>query len=152
MRSFDEMMPVLQILGRAMTKYTIIDRKPYDFGVGTKLYPAEIHMVTTVDMLGGASVTELAREFNITKGAVSQQVGKLVKKGLLEKASDPYNGSRVIVTTTGLGKTASDNHLEFHRDHDRMFLEYLGSLGEGAYETVAEMAEEMNKWTDRYLE
>lgn len=152
MRSFDEMRPVLQLLGRAMAKYSVIDRQPFDFGVGMELYPAEIHMVTTVDMLEGASVTELAREFNVTKGAVSQQVAKLVKKGLLEKKGDPANGSRVIITTTDLGKTASDNHLDFHREYDKAFHAYLGGLDSASYKGVAQLAEEMNKWMDSYLE
>ena len=71
MRCFEEMMPVLQAMGRSMAKYAMIDRKPYDFGVGMDLYPVEIHMITTVERKGGAGVTELAKAFGVTKGAVS---------------------------------------------------------------------------------
>ena len=145
------MMPVLQAMGRSMAKYAMIDRKPYDFGVGMDLYPVEIHMITTVERKGGAGVTELAKAFGVTKRAVSQQVAKLVKKGLLVKKSDPENGSKVIVTTTKLGKKASDSHLNFHKVHDKKFLEYLGKLDEDSYAAVAEMAEQMDGWMDRYL-
>jgi len=145
-------MPVLQKLGRAMAKYAVIDRKPYDFGIGLDLFPAEIHMVTTVDMMDGAGVTELAAEFGVTKGAVSQQVAKLVKKGLLAKDRDPDNGSRVIISTTELGRRASRNHLEFHRRHDRRFLEYVGGLDEASYATMVDLAEQMDSWMDSYLE
>ena len=146
------MMPVLQKLGRAMAKYTVVDRKPHDFGIGLDLFPAEIHMITTVDRMDGAGVTDLAAEFGVTKGAVSQQVAKLVKKGLLAKDRDPDNGSRVIVSATELGKQASRNHLEFHRRHDRRFLEYIGGLDAASYATVAEMAEQLDFWMDSYLE
>eukprot|EP00828_Plagiopyla_frontata_P030162 TRINITY_DN3919_c0_g1_i1.p1 TRINITY_DN3919_c0_g1~~TRINITY_DN3919_c0_g1_i1.p1 ORF type:complete len:225 (-),score=43.37 TRINITY_DN3919_c0_g1_i1:92-766(-) len=152
MRTFDEMTPVLRKLSRAMAKYAVIDRKPYDFGTGMDLYPAEIHMLTTVDMLGGAGVTELAREFGVTKGAVSQQVAKLVDKGLLAKQSDPENKARVVVTVTSVGRKASLNHLEFHKRHDKAFLDYLSRLDRESYEAVSEMAEEMDRWMDRYLQ
>lgn len=151
MRTFDELTPVLRKLGRALAKYAIIDRKPYDFGAGMDLYPAEIHMLTAVDMLDGAGVTELARESGVTKGAVSQQVAKLVDKGLLAKRADPENKSRVIVTVTDAGRKASRNHLEFHKQHDKAFLDYLSRLDHESYEAVAEMAEEMERWMDRYL-
>ncbi len=152
MRTFEEMMPLLQALGRAMAKYAVVDRTPFDFGVGMELHPAEIHLVTTVDQLDGAGVTELAREFGVTKGAVSQQVAKLVDKGLLAKRRDPDNGSRVVVTVTDLGRKASENHLRFHREHDRLFLEYLAGLDDAEYETVAAMGAQMDRWMDRYLE
>ena len=152
MRTFEEMVPVLRKLGRAMAKYTVIDRKPYDFGIGMKLYPAEIHMVTTVDAMGAPGVTELAEEFGVTKGAISQQVSKLVKKGLLVKSKDPGNGTRVIVTTTELGRKASDNHLEFHRKHDKLFLDFVARLDDASYAVVAEFADRVDSWMDRYLE
>ena len=144
-------MPVLRQWSRAMTKFSLVNRKAFDFGVGMKLYPAEIHMVTTVDMFGQVGVTELAEEFGTTKGAASQLVGKLVGKGLLIKDTDPDNRSRVIIRTTELGQKASKNHLDFHKEHDKEFLAYLGTLDDDSYETVSRLGKEMNCWMDRYL-
>ncbi|WP_239057716.1 MarR family winged helix-turn-helix transcriptional regulator [Pseudodesulfovibrio sp. JC047] len=134
-----------------MAKYSIIDRKAFDFGIGMELYPSEIHMVTAVDMQGGTGVTSLATELGITKGAVSQLVAKLVKKGLLTKKIDPDNKARVIIRTTELGHIASDTHLAFHESHDREFLEYMSTLDDASIEVVRVMGEEMNKWMDKYL-
>ena len=134
-----------------MTKFSLVDRKAFDFGIGIMLHPAEIHMVTTVDMLGEAGVTELAEEFGTTKGAVSQLVGRLVAKDLLIKEVDSGNRSRVIIRTTELGQKASNNHLDFHKGHDREFMQYLGGLDDEAYETVNKLGKEMNFWMDRYL-
>jgi len=145
------MMPVLRQFSHAMTKHSIVDKRSFDFGVGMELYPAEIHMVTTVDMHEESGVTELAEELGTTKGAVSQLVGKLVKKGLLMKETDPGHGSRVIIRTTELGKRASKNHLAFHREHDRVFLEYMGQLDDASYETICALGEQMNLWMDNYL-
>ncbi|MCJ2163347.1 MULTISPECIES: MarR family winged helix-turn-helix transcriptional regulator [unclassified Pseudodesulfovibrio] len=151
MKTFEEMTPVLRDLGRAMAKYALVERKAFDFGIGVELFPAEIHMITAVDMRDGAGVTELAEEFGITKGAVSQLVAKLVKKGFLVKESDPENGSRVVIRTTELGHAASENHIAFHRDHDRVFLKYVAQLDEASYEIVRTMSRQMNLWMDNYL-
>ena len=88
----------------------MVERRAFDFGIGIELYPSEIHTLSTVDQLGGCGVTELARESGVTKGATSQLVSKLVKKGLMVKEPDPENGSKVILRLTELGKRASDNH------------------------------------------
>lgn len=151
MRTFEEMLPVLQAMGRAMAKYAMIDHKPFDFGVGMQLFPVEIHMVSTVHRLGGAGVTELAEEFGVTKGAVSQQVTKLVRKGLLTKKRDPDNGAKVIVAVTDLGRAASENHFRFHQEHDHVFLDYLAGLDETDFKAVEDMAGQMNRWMDGYL-
>lgn len=151
MRTFEEMMPVFKNLGKAMAKYSVIDRRAFNFGVGVDLYPAEIHMITVVESLDEAGVTELAEELSITKGAVSQLVAKLVKKGLLIKESNPEHGARVIIRTTTLGSTASKNHLAFHEDHDRDFLKYLSELDDASYEAIHKMSKKMNLWMDNYL-
>lgn len=151
MRTFEEMSPVLREFSRAMAKYSVIDRKPFDFGIGMKLFPSEIHMIMAVDVRDGAGVTELAEEFAITKGAVSQQVAKLVKKGLLVKETDPENRARVVIRTTELGHRANTNHMMFHQEHDRMFIEYMAQLDDTSYEAIRKMGEQMNKWMDTYL-
>ncbi|BDQ36976.1 hypothetical protein SYK_13360 [Pseudodesulfovibrio nedwellii] len=142
---------MLRQFSRAMTKHSLVDRKSYDFGVGMSLHSAEIHMVTTVNMHDGTGVTELAEELGTTKGAVSQLVGKLVKKRLLMKEADPEHGARVIIRTTDLGKTASDNHMAFHREHDRDFVEYMSQLDDVSYETIRDFGKQMNLWMDNYL-
>lgn len=152
MRSFEELLPVFMLFGRAMVKYAVIDRRPHDFGAGGELYPSEIHMVSAVAGRGPVGVTELARDLGVTKGAVSQVVSKLVAKGLLVKEPDPENRARVAVRATELGRAAGDNHLAFHRDHDRAFLEYLAGLDPDAYATVERLALEMNRWMDGYPE
>lgn len=151
MRTFEEMTPVLRDFCRAMAKYAIVDRKAFDFGIGMDLFPAEIHMLTAVDLRNEAGVTELAEEFGITKGAVSQLVGKLVKKGLLVKETNPEHGARVVIKTTELGHAASENHLAFHKKHDEAFLEYMAQLDETSYEAIRKMGKQMNVWMDCYL-
>lgn len=151
MRTFEEITPVLRDFSRAMSKYAILDRKAFDFGIGIKLFPAEIHMLTAIEQKDGIGVTELAEEFRITKGAVSQLVTKLIKKDLVQKTKNPEHGSRILIKATDLGRTACQHHVEFHKKHDKEFFEYLGQLDENSYEVIQKMAQQMNLWMDSYL-
>lgn len=151
MRTFEEITPVLRDFSQAMSKYAILDRRAFDFGIGIKLFPAEIHMLTAIEQKDGIGVTELAEEFRITKGAVSQLVTKLIKKDLVQKTKNPEHGSRILIKATDLGRTACQHHVEFHKKHDKEFFEYLGQLDENSYEVIQKMAQQMNLWMDSYL-
>nr|WP_203544753.1 MarR family winged helix-turn-helix transcriptional regulator [Desulfovibrio sp. JC010] len=137
--------------GRVLVKYNMIERKAFDFGIGIKLYPSEIHTLSAVDRLGGCGVTELARESGVTKGATSQLVSKLVRKGLMVKEPDPENGSKVVLQLTELGKKASDNHYKFHLDHDREFIAYLQAMDDKELQVFDDICSKMNEWMDNYL-
>ncbi|WP_419788283.1 MarR family winged helix-turn-helix transcriptional regulator [Pseudodesulfovibrio sp.] len=141
----------MNLFGSAFAKYSLIDHKSKDFGVGVSLYPSEIHLVSRVDGREGIGVTELAEEMGITKGAVSQLVSKLVKKGMLSKTPSPENRARVVIRTTERGHIASVNHLEFHRQHDRGFWEYLAELSDEDYAAVVRVGKQMNHWMDAYM-
>jgi len=151
MRSFEEIFSMLNLFGSALTKYSLVDGHESDFGAGVSLHPSEIHMVSRVDCRDGVGVTDLAEEIGITKGAVSQMVTRLAEKGLLVKEPDPENRARVVIRTTAKGHTASQNHLEFHRTHDKVFLDYLAGLDDEGYAKVREVGEQLNLWMDEYL-
>lgn len=151
MRDIEDIIPRMCSMGRVLSKYTMIERKAFDFGVDMDLYPSEVHTLSTVNRLDGCGVTELAQESGVTKGAASQLVSKLVSKGLLVKESDPHNGSRVIIRTTKTGKIASDRHYKFHMEHDRVFLEYLQSLSNEELRMFDDICSQMNDWMDNYL-
>lgn len=151
MRTFDELLPVFSSFGQALAKYVRVEKCAFDFGVGQPLFPSEIHMISAVQSLGQAGVTELADALEITKGAVSQVIAKLEKKGMLVKEQDPGNKARVVVRTTELGRRADECHKRFHQEHDRVFLQYLSELDEDSYAVVRDMGQRMNLWMDNYL-
>jgi len=151
MRAFEEHFGLLSLFGSALNKYSLLDGHTSDFGVGVDLHPSEIHMVSRVDCRDGVGVTELAEDIGITKGAVSQMVTRLAGKGLLVKEPAPENRARVMIRTTDKGHTASENHLEFHRTHDKVFLDYLAGLNDEEYAHVKEVAEQLNRWMDEYM-
>ncbi|WP_319761740.1 MarR family winged helix-turn-helix transcriptional regulator [Maridesulfovibrio sp.] len=151
MRKVNEVIPHMQEMGRVLAKYNMVEKRAFDFGIGLDLYPSEIHTLAAIDRLGGCGVTALAQESGVTKGAISQLVSKLVKKGLIVKEPDPENGAKVILKLTGAGKKASDNHYDFHLNHDSEFIDYLRAMSQEELQMFDEICSKMNEWMDNYL-
>ncbi|KUG29667.1 transcriptional regulator, marr family [hydrocarbon metagenome] len=149
MRDFDDVMPLFMTLGAVLTTFARIERRPVDFGLGVTLYPAEVHMLSALDLAGGAGVTGLAASCGVTKGAVSQMVKRLAAKGLVAREPDEPRG-RVVLTP--LGQAVSRAHFEFHKAHDREFLDYLRGLSEQDYAVCREMCRRMKAWMEAYPE
>lgn len=100
---------------RAFHKYAAYESQPRDFGVGFPLTQNEIHAVVVVCENEGISLGELARRRGVTKGAMSQLVSRLVKKGLLVKETAEHSASYVALQPTELGRKAYDNHFRAHK-------------------------------------
>lgn len=75
---------------------------------GTRLFPSEIHLMLAVHKEGrrARNATRIARQLGITKGAVSQSLSRLIKKGILAKTKDPASKNELTLTFTNAGKQA----------------------------------------------
>ena len=100
---------------RAFHKYAAYESQPRDFGIGFPLTQNEIHAVVVVCEEEGISLGELARRRGVTKGAMSQLVSRLVKKGLIVKEAAEHSASYVALRPTKLGRKAYRNHSEAHK-------------------------------------
>ena len=100
---------------RAFHKYAAYESQPRDFGIGFPLTQNEIHAIVVVCENEGISLGELARMRGVSKGAMSQLVSRLVKKGLLVKETAEHSASYVSLTPTKLGRKAHDNHSRAHK-------------------------------------
>lgn len=86
------------------------------YGTDQNIYYAEIHLINVIKNHEGIHLTEIANKLGITKGAVSQNVLRLIKKGLLEKRQDPAKRTRNILIITAKGELAHKNHLKMHKE------------------------------------
>ncbi len=140
----------LNLLVKTFNQINQISKKAMDFGVGVLIYPAEIHAVERLSQNGPMSVTELAEASGVTKGAMSQMVHKLIKKGLVYREIDEKNQSKHKIILTELGQKAQEGHERFHREHDKVFFDYLGNLSSEEYETFKEFCRQLEKWIHNY--
>lgn len=105
-----------------------MDKKAGDFGTGELLNPFEIHLIAAIGGGAGQTVTELADWFFVTKGAISQVVGKLARAGYIDRERNPQNGKEILLTLTGKGDVARIGHEEFHRELNLELLEEFGDV------------------------
>lgn len=115
---------------RVVTKLSEIDGKTRFYGTDQPLYGAEIHMIKSIRENEGIHVTGLADMLGVTKGAVSQIIMKLERKGMIVKDTDPRNLSRLVLKLTPKGETAYLHHEELHRQFDELFHAALKNASE----------------------
>jgi DNA-binding MarR family transcriptional regulator len=106
------------------------------FGTGEMISHSEIHLIEIIGDTQDLSVTDLSRHMGITKGAVSQSLKRLEKKGFTTKQTDPENLSRTIVMLTSKGQTAYWSHKHWHETMDGGFLKYLDELDDESFEII----------------
>ena len=124
---------------RMVKLYQELEKKPRRFGTDELLTGTEIHLIERIgDNNEHLSVTDLAGLLKVTKGAISQQLKRLEKKGLTGKEEDPHNSSRAIVKLTSKGKAAHYAHKHWHEQMDGGYLAYLSSLEEDKAEFLLE--------------
>jgi DNA-binding MarR family transcriptional regulator len=70
------------------------------------LYPSEVHLLLAVANHGQINATQIAKEFGLTKGAVSQTLARLEKKGVIRKDKNPANKSELVLCLTNFGRKA----------------------------------------------
>ncbi|TAL39315.1 MAG: MarR family transcriptional regulator [Spirochaetes bacterium] len=99
---------------RIINKVNSRDRIPTDFGTGELLCMGEIHMIEAIGSKPGANVTAVAQGLGVTKGAVSQMVSRLAKKGYVRGETMRGGGNEVSLGLTAKGKTVYAGHAKYH--------------------------------------
>jgi DNA-binding MarR family transcriptional regulator len=115
---------------RVVTRISEVDSKTRYYGTDQPLHEAEIHMIKSIRENQGIHVTGLADMLGVTKGAVSQIIQKLERKGMVVKNTDPNNLSRLMLLLTPKGEIAYLHHEELHREFDELFNSALVSASE----------------------
>lgn len=105
-----------------------LEKLPRKFGTDTPLSSTEVHLIELIGDNEGRSVTDLARLQGVTKGAVSQSLKRLEKKGFILKEEDPSNISRSLIQLSNKGKTVYYSHKDWHETMDGGFKDYFQSL------------------------
>ena len=121
---------ILDLLDRIVTKIEGQHSDARDFGTGENLYRSEIHTVQAIGENKGINVTRLAEKMGVTKGATSQILNKLVKKGLVIKQNKEKNNKELNLYLTDKGWIGFNNHEILHKKTFEVVKEYYG-LGYG---------------------
>lgn len=82
----------------------------HDYGEGIPLTMIEAHTLTYIEENPGTTITELAKYWGKTKGALSQTVTRLTDKGLVDKTKTADNAKNVCLYVTETGARISKSH------------------------------------------
>jgi DNA-binding MarR family transcriptional regulator len=100
------------------------DKKRFVQVGATQLHPSEAHLLQHA--LRGASFTEMALHFGISKAAVSRAFKRLVDKGIVQVDKDRSEKNRASVRLTQSGKAL---HLKVEHLQRDLQDEFAASLG-----------------------
>lgn len=122
----DEM--IFRQLQQVVNSLVFMKRKSLFAFRGIQFFPSEIHLMLAVRDLRFSNATRMAEALEVTKGAVSQTISRLVKKGVLSKEKDPYNKNELTLEFTPLGEEALTFYMEMrHRlqaDHEGILSQF----------------------------
>ncbi len=86
-----------------------------DYGNGQKMTMVEIHTLSLIANHPGIVITDVAQMWDRTLSAASQNVNKLVKKGLVTKVKEDGNNKSVHLYATDEGKLLSEKHENYDK-------------------------------------
>jgi DNA-binding MarR family transcriptional regulator len=127
-----------------------IDKKTRYYGTDVPLFYAEIHLIKAIKENEGIHITGLAQYLEVTKGAVSQMLMKLEKKGFIVKEKDPGNQSRFLLKLTPKGETAHLNHMRLHQEFDEIVNDILKDQDQAKIEFLQHFLTRLIEKMERY--
>ena len=113
---------------RIINKLIYLEKKSILEYEGIRLYPSEIHLMAVIDKDQATNATAIANRLGITKGAVSQTLSRLEKKGIITKSKDPYSKNELTAYFTKLGKGALKKHRNKRAALQVEYEQYFSSL------------------------
>ncbi len=111
-------------------------KKPKDYGGGVLLTHAEVSLLDIVARYPDENVSALSERLGITKGAITQMVGKLGEKELVETRKRGGNKKEKYFSLTDKGEMTICGHREFHKQANRKLCDFIGGLDREEADTV----------------
>jgi DNA-binding MarR family transcriptional regulator len=123
----NELQNLIDLFLKILHLYSVIGRKPKDYGTGDLLYFAEIHTIKMVGRNKEVNMTQLADMMGVTKGAISQTIRKLVSKNFISKSND-INRKEINLSLSEKGLIVYKGQESFQKE----LFTFAGSLYENA--------------------
>lgn len=134
----NELQTLIDLFLKILHLYSVIGRKPKDYGTGDLLYFTEIHTITMVGKNKKINMTRLAEIMGVTKGAISQTIRKLVHKNLILK-SNSTNKKEFNLKLSPKGRIVCKGQESFQRE----LFEFAATLYEQAQPADRDMVKRL---------
>jgi DNA-binding MarR family transcriptional regulator len=107
-------------------KLKIYQQKPQDYGTGEMIYYAELQLIKAIKNHPEKNISDFAKMFGITKGAISQTTNKLLDRGYLRKFKFEDNKKEVYLKLTDKGKTVYENAMASYEHMIKELIKFAG--------------------------
>ena len=124
-----------------ISKLTFLDRRKIFTFEKIKLYPSEIHLLFYIHDGQDTNLTKIAKHVGLTKGAISQTLSRLQKKGVIIKEPDSNRKNELHVTFTKMGKNLMEHVIKIK-----------GTLGLGYFAYIKTLSEEQKELISNFLD
>ena len=111
-----------------------------------KLHPSEIHLMNVIAEERGRNASAMASRLGVTKGAVSQTLSRLEKKGIIFKTKDPQNKNELTVYFTSLGKNLLKQHHEMRASLRKRYDKYFSNISKEERDIIINFLKKMNEF------
>lgn len=133
---------------RVVNRFKALEKHPMDFGTKHKLYHSERHMLDKIGENPGMNVTEFATRAGVTKGAVSQVLSKLEKKGFVQRYRNRGNNKEILISLTDSGKTIFEKRKKLNQEVHNQLAKELSKYSRNNVESFISLL----TWLDTFLE
>lgn len=110
---YKQLNEMADVIYKFVMLYSEYAKKPRDYGIGEPITMVEAHTLTAIEENPGITNNELVAMWGRTKGAVSQTVSKLEKKGLIIKERGQVDGRNTHYKVTISGEQLSIAHKRY---------------------------------------
>jgi DNA-binding MarR family transcriptional regulator len=129
---------IANTMDRIIHKYIRNEDIKRIYGIESLLTRKEIHTIEYIGEHPGINLKFLAEMQGVTKGAASQMISRLVKKGYIQRKDSPSSGAEISLYLTEKGDAAYAGHQEYHKHIGKIWRKLLENMSE---ETINEMEE-----------
>lgn len=122
-----------------------------DFGDDMVFYRGEVHMIKMIGDFPGIFISEMARNFNVTRAVVSKTIKKLETKHIVFKEIDEKDKKRIRLYLTQRGKEVYLAHQKYHNQYDSQIFDYLDELDHVKLKVIEEFLQKANQLIENHF-
>jgi len=108
-----------------ISKLTFVEKRRTITYKDIELYPSEIHLLLFVYHFQDKNITKIADRLGLTKGAISQTLSRLTKKGIILKETEPLKKNQLHIQFTNKGKILMKHVIKFRNALETQLINYL---------------------------
>lgn len=123
-----------------------------DHTLYTNLNLSEVHCLEVIYRLDTPNASEIGVNLQVTRGAVSKIIKKLVSKGFVETFQKPENKKEKFHRLTEQGIIIAKKHRQAHEEWEKEDLQFIDTIGEIDKEIVENFLKKFNSYLEQLIE